>query len=318
MKRSLSVALFFALLLALSPLAAVFAQEDAEAIYKLEIRNLSDQTVSLALIAQDGSGSVGLSVGPSAARVFTVQEGVYSQITIACGETATGTLDVFQQVRLVFTPCPGLAANPGEPSMEKIHISDSPSGKLWLYQYSASGVHLNGSSNGPVAGSCDFTASNEVTIYNRPHLSADVFSTQGAGFSIQPTARTSNGWYGFDPGVAQAANIGSFRLRWLPPGSGTLAGGCSSLPVVWAPLPGICYDMPMGATNVYEEPDTAATVATTLQLGEFAEVVGMHSSGDWAQVDLGPGNTGSHVEGWVEASTLNMNGPCGSLPTVSP
>jgi hypothetical protein len=34
----------------------------------------------------------------------------------------------------------------------------------------------------------------------------------------------------------------------------------------------------------------------------------MHSNGDWAQVDLGPGNTGSHVEGWVEASTLNLNG----------
>jgi hypothetical protein len=82
--------------------------------------------------------------------------------------------------------------------MEKIHISDSPSGKLWLYQYGASGVHLNGSSDGPVAGTCDFTASDEVTIYNRPHLSADVFSTQGAGFSIQPSARTSNGWYGFD------------------------------------------------------------------------------------------------------------------------
>lgn len=318
MKRSLSVTLFFALLLALSPLFAVSAQEDAEPIHKLVVHNLTDQNVSLLLVARDGPGSIGLSVGPGVERLFTVREGTYTQLTVSCGESASGTLDVFQQLRLVFTPCPGTAPNQGEPTMEKIHVGDSPSGKLWRYQYGASGADFSGSPDGPVAGTCDFTASDEVTIYTRPHLSADVFSTQGAGFSIQPTARTANGWYGFDPGVAQAANIGSFRLRWLPPGSGTLAGGCSSLPIVWAPLPGLCYDMPMGTTNVYETPDTSATVVETLQLGEFAEVLGMHSNGDWAQVDLGPGNTGSHVEGWVEASTLNVNGPCGSLPTVSP
>lgn len=318
MKRSLLLTLVLILLLALLPLSVVFAQEDAEAIHKLVIHNLSDQSVSLALVRRDGPGGYVLNVGPGAERVFTVREGTYSQRTISCGETATGTLEVFQQLRLVFTPCPGTASNSGEPTMEKIHLDDSPSGILWHFQYGASGVNLAGSSNGTVAGACNFTASDEVTIYTRPHLSADVFSTQGAGFSIQPTARTSNGWYGFDPGVAQAANIGSFRLRWLPPGSKTLTGGCASLPVVWAPLPGICYDMPMDVTNVYETPDTSATVAATLHLGEFAEVLGMHPSGDWAQVDLGPGNTGSHVKGWVEASTLNLNGPCDSLPAVSP
>jgi hypothetical protein len=76
MKRSLSVTLFIALLLALLPLLAVFAQEDAEAIYKLVIRNLTDQSVSLLLVAQDGPGSIGLSVGPGDERVFTVRRGL--------------------------------------------------------------------------------------------------------------------------------------------------------------------------------------------------------------------------------------------------
>jgi hypothetical protein len=135
MKRSLLLTLVIVLLLAIAPIYAVLAQDEEEVLYKLEIRNQTDQTVTLVLQAQDGPGGYVLSVGPGAERVFTVREAAYSHATLACGESATGTLDVFQQVRLVFSPCPGTAPNQGEPSMEKIHIDDSPSGKAWLYQY---------------------------------------------------------------------------------------------------------------------------------------------------------------------------------------
>ena len=33
-------------------------------------------------------------------------------------------------------------------------------------------------------------------------------------FHVITEGRTADGWLGFDPGVAQAANVGIFRLRW--------------------------------------------------------------------------------------------------------
>lgn len=168
------------------------------------------------------------------------------------------------------------------------------------------------------SGACQFTAGESVTIYSRPATSADVFSTQGAGFSTQITAKTADGWLGFEPGVAQAANIGPFRLRWIPPDAGTTSGDCDSLPVVWAPPPGVCFDMPMESTPVYASPDASSQVLTTLEVEQFAAVLGLTETQDWAQVDLSQGNTGLAVTGWVDATTLNMNGPCDNLPTVTP
>jgi hypothetical protein len=165
------------------------------------------------------------------------------------------------------------------------------------------------------SGPCEATAASEVTIYMRPDPAAEVFSTQGAGFSIEITAQTASGWLGFDPGVAQAANIGSFRLRWLDPAAVQTSGDCAGLPIVWGPPAEGCFDMPMDDVDVYAEPSLASAVLTTLHVEEFAEVLGLNGSG-WAMVDLGPGNTGSTVVGWVEASTLNMNGPCEGLPEL--
>ncbi len=318
MKRVLFFLLVIAICLTPALAPPAFANSVEDNLFPVELRNRTTGQVIIVLRGLDGSGVYHLSVAPGTDQHFGVLGGSYAHTTYACGNTGSGTLQVTRQLRLVFTPCPEPSPNQGAPSMEKIHLSDSPRGIWWDFHYglARTGGILAGS--GVSAGACDYTATAQVDIYFRPHPSADIFSTQGAGFSIQPTARTSNGWLGFDPGVAQAANIGSFRLRWLPPGSGSVSGGCSSLPVVWGPLPGICYDMPMGDTNVYSTPDSSAAVLIVLHLGEFAELLGTTASGDWARVDLGPGNTGSHAVGWVEASSLNVNGPCGSLPTVSP
>jgi hypothetical protein len=163
---------------------------------------------------------------------------------------------------------------------------------------------------------CVFTADSEVTIYNRPSTEAQVFATMPAGFETSIQAQTADGWIGFDPAVAQAANIGPFRMRWLTPDSGALQGGCDELPVLWAPAPGICFDMPMEDVQVLEQPETGAIVVVVLHVGEFAAVTGTTESG-WAKVDLAPGNTDSSTTGWVPAGSLNMNGPCDSLPTVT-
>jgi hypothetical protein len=314
MKRSLVFLLVFVLSLAPALTPAARASEDGTLPF--EIRNRSNQQVSLALARVDGPGVYWLSVPANSERVFSVQEGFYAHTTYACGNSASGTLDVTRRLRLVFTTCAGLARNSGAPAIEKVHLADSPTGRLWYYQYGPAGFGAAAGVGG-ASGPCTYTANADVTIYTRPDTAADVFSEQGAGFSILVSARAAGGWLGFDPGVAQAANIGPFRLRWLPPRSGTLSGSCS-LPLVWAPQAGVCYDMPMDTTNVYASPDSSSAVLFVLDLGEFAAILGTSPDGNWVQVDLGPGNTGSNVTGWVSASSLNVSGPCSGLPTISP
>ena len=166
------------------------------------------------------------------------------------------------------------------------------------------------------SGPCVATAPSDVTIYERPSFEADVFSTLSAGETTELHGETDGGWLGFDPGIAQAANIGPFRLRWIHQGEVTLSGDCSSLPEFWAPPPGICFDMPMEDVDVHTSPDASSAVLVVLHVEEFAAVIGVSGTG-WAKVDLAPGNTGSTVVGWVEENTMNMNGPCDSLPTVT-
>jgi hypothetical protein len=167
------------------------------------------------------------------------------------------------------------------------------------------------------SGPCTFTAAADTNIYSRPDTASDVFFDAPAGFSTDLQGQTADGWKGFDPGVAQAANIGAFRLRWIPPDASSFSGDCGSLPVFWGPPAGICFLMPMADANVYDLPDETSAVVTVLHLNDFAAITGMTAS-HWAKVDLTPGNTGSNTTGWVSPADLNMNGPCDSLPTVSP
>ncbi|MCL4257277.1 MAG: hypothetical protein KJZ53_01965 [Anaerolineales bacterium] len=167
-------------------------------------------------------------------------------------------------------------------------------------------------------GECVARSSSHVTIYSRPHTEADVFVEVQDGLMQPLTARTVRGWLGFDPGVAQAANLGPFRLRWLWHADVSLSGNCAALPEVWAPLDNYCYNMPMDAVLVYEQPSASARVITTLQQGQFAAVMGLTEDG-WAEADLELGNTGLSGTGWVDAQTLNLNGSaCSQLPRLDP
>ena len=62
---------------------------------------------------------------------------------------------------------------------------------------------------------CMFTANIDLTAYRLPDISSDVFGTMSAGDTYEALARTADGWVGFDPGVAQAANVGLARHRWI-------------------------------------------------------------------------------------------------------
>lgn len=130
------------------------------------------------------------------------------------------------------------------------------------------------------------------------------------------TSRTADGWLGFEPGTAQAANIGIFRLRWIQPGAPVhLSGNCASLPVAeWVPKPGVCYEMVMAPADVHAAGDPKSAVVATLKVGDFAAILGQTSTG-WVSISGDQGNR-PDVTGFISASDLNVNGPCNAIPAV--
>ena len=64
-------------------------------------------------------------------------------------------------------------------------------------------------------GPCEFTGTTDLTVYRLPDLGSNVFGTLPAGETHDVLARTADGWIGFDPGIAQAGNIGLAHHRWI-------------------------------------------------------------------------------------------------------
>jgi hypothetical protein len=165
---------------------------------------------------------------------------------------------------------------------------------------------------------CSIVALGDVTVYSRSSSNAAVFGSMASGFYVTPEGRTADGWLGFDPGVAQAANVGIFRLRWIEESSDIeLEGACDGLPELEGSPAGVCFTMPMEGVHVYTEADVSSEVIATMRWGYYAAVTGK-TKGDWARVDLSVGNVGLDLAGWVQGVTLNLNGPCDDLPTVEP
>lgn len=68
--------------------------------------------------------------------------------------------------------------------------------------------------SGP-SGPCEFTANVPLTAYRLPDDTSALFGTIGSGETFEALARTADGWVGFDPGIAQAGNIGLAHHRWV-------------------------------------------------------------------------------------------------------
>ncbi len=62
---------------------------------------------------------------------------------------------------------------------------------------------------------CTFMATGSLTVYRLPDNTSDVFGEISSGESFEVLAQTAGGWVGFDPGVAQAGNVGLARHRWV-------------------------------------------------------------------------------------------------------
>ncbi len=166
------------------------------------------------------------------------------------------------------------------------------------------------------SGPCMAASAGGIDLYTRPSLQADIFSTIMLTPAVELTSRSADGWLGFEPGVAQAANMGVFRLRWIAPGAAiTLTGNCAAVPVAaWVPSPGVCYEMVMEAVQVHVSADANSAATGTLNPGDFAAVVGKSASG-WLSVSGDQANAPG-VNGFIPESETNFNGACDSIPTV--
>jgi len=211
-----------------------------------------------------------------------------------------------------------------------VEVVDGATGFTWEGKVDADGAVTETPT--PIPGICEAVADEEVWIYARPPITdllsttVELFGKMPAGTRVTVEGRTAHGWLGFDPGVAQAGNVGVFRLRWLDPKDPVRPeGDCAAVPEVAGPVPGVCYTMSMEETRVYQNPNTASTVLVTMDWGDYAAVLGRTPDGDgdglpdWAEIDLSVGSVGLDQQGWVEGSTLNLNGErCSDLPEVAP
>jgi hypothetical protein len=174
-------------------------------------------------------------------------------------------------------------------------------------------------SDAAASGPCWLVAVDEIVVYQRPSLNAALFGTLPTGDQVIAAGITEDGWIGFDPGVAQAANVGPFRLRWVQDENSTftLEGTCDDLPLVVGPPAGVCFTMSMFDVPVYAGADPSTEVIATMRSGDYTEVVGK-STDNWMEVDLSVGSMELDLVGWIEAGMVNFNGPCDDLPIVAP
>lgn len=134
------------------------------------------------------------------------------------------------------------------------------------------------------AAQCWVTTPTDRTAYMESAHTADVFGTAPGGDTTLALARTKDGWIGFDPGVAQAANVGRARLRWFDTADGALnydPAGCeNTLPLV--------LSLEMLENGTYKV------------LGEFDVTL---TDGIYTDTDFDPAQTGSSVHDTFMSTT---------------
>ncbi|MEN8209095.1 MAG: hypothetical protein ABFR50_07570, partial [Candidatus Fermentibacteria bacterium] len=112
---------------------------------------------------------------------------------------------------------------------------------------------------------------------------------------------------------AQAANIGSFRLRWISGDARYVTDGeLSSVPVVWGPQSGITYAMIYESSLLYSQPDSGSAVVGSVPSSSAAGIVSR--SEGWYLLDLRIGPLGMDIEGWIESIDVSISGNLDSIP----
>ena len=165
----------------------------------------------------------------------------------------------------------------------------------------------------PSGNECTLTCTDSVDVFTRPDSSAMLMVRLAPGDQVVLSGRTIDGWLGFDPGVAQAANIGSFRLRWIAGDARYVTDGAlSSVPVVWGPQSGITYAMIYESSPLYSEPDSNSAIVDSVPSSSAAGIV--LRTEDWYLLDLSIGPLGQGIKGWIRAADVSVNGDLDTIP----
>ena len=124
---------FIAFLLILFTLL-IAAAPSIETMARLTIINKTDEDLYIQLTNDEENLHYYLT-GRLGTTVFTIEREIYDATFWACGNSTDDvTLDVTRNLRLNFPVCSNVP-NAGEPSMEKVHLKDSPSGLKWRFRY---------------------------------------------------------------------------------------------------------------------------------------------------------------------------------------
>ncbi|MBI5034361.1 MAG: hypothetical protein HZB51_27885 [Chloroflexi bacterium] len=178
-------------------------------------------------------------------------------------------------------------------------------------------IEYNPSGTASVAptGPCELVASKELTAYTRPSTQAAVFGKVAASERLPVGGMTADGWIGFDPGVAQAANIGPFRFRWVQKNDAVkLEGACDKVATIASLSPTACFQMFMDATKIYSAANKSSAVIVTAKPEDYAQVIAANDK--WLHLDLNVGSLKQAKQGWIDRADVNFNGPCDKLPVA--
>lgn len=162
---------------------------------------------------------------------------------------------------------------------------------------------------------CILICVDSVDVFTRPDSAALFMSRLAPRNQVTISGKTIDGWLGFDPGVAQAANIGSFRLRWIAGDEKyVIDGELSDVPLVWGPVAGITYAMIYCTSPLHSEPDRFSAVVDSIPSFSAAGIVSRTE--DWYLLDLSIGPLGQDIEGWIEAADISVSGNLDTIPFI--
>jgi hypothetical protein len=167
----------------------------------------------------------------------------------------------------------------------------------------------------PDENECILICIDSINVFTRPDSNALFMSRLAPRNQVTISGKTIDGWLGFDPGVAQAANLGSFRLRWIADDEKyVIDGELSDVPVVWGPQAGITYAMIYRTSPLYSEPDRFSSVVDSIPSSSAAGIVSRTE--EWYLLDLNIGPLGQDIEGWIEATDISVSGNLDTIPII--
>jgi hypothetical protein len=162
---------------------------------------------------------------------------------------------------------------------------------------------------------CLLISLDSIVVFQRPDSCAAVWSILAAFEGIVLSGRTVDGWLGFDPGVAQAGNIGSFRLRWISKDENfVIDGELDSISVVWGPGAGITYAMIYQDSPLFMEPDSLSMVIDSIPSGSAAGIISRTEN--WYLLDLNESPLEDSIQGWISSLFVSVSGDPDTIPLL--